>query len=81
MFVWVDFRDNGKQMRENRQEWWLVGREREEEKWWGLTIFFSGHQIYIYIYIFRNKHTHTYIGERERGFNTKAHHNSTQKSW
>ena len=26
-------------------------------------------------------HTHTHTRERKRGFNTKAHHNSTQKPW
>ena len=30
-------------------------------------------------FFLRNKHTH--IGERESGFNTKAHHNFTQKVW
>ena len=33
----------------------------------------------LYIYILRNKHMHT--REKERGSNTKANHNSTQKPW
>ena len=29
----------------------------------------------------KQTHTHTHKRERERGFNTKTHHNSTQKPW
>ena len=31
--------------------------------------------------LFFEKKTHTHTMERERDFKTKAHHNSTQKSW
>ena len=31
--------------------------------------------------IFFEKQTHTHTQERERGSNTKAHHNFTQKPW
>ena len=32
--------------------------------------------------VFFKKQTHTHKGdEKNKGFNTKTHHNSTQKSW
>ena len=48
--------------------------------------FFSTKRIFFCVYqkkffFFFEKQTHTHKRKRERGSNTKAHHNSTQKSW
>ena len=40
------------------------------------NIYMSG----TFFFWLRNKHTHTHKRKRERGFNTKAPHNSTKKS-
>ena len=43
-------------------------------------LFFTTFSIFQnFFFLFFEKQTHTHTRERERGFNTKAHHNSTQK--
>ena len=44
-------------------------------------LFFTTFSIFhkFFFSFFFEKQTHTHTRERERGFNTKVHHNSTQK--
>ena len=44
---------------------------------WSVTL--KKYNKQVFIFVLRNTHTHT--REMERDSNTKAHHNSTQKSW
>ena len=45
-----------------------------------LKDFICERHYYYYYFFFFEKQTYTHMGEKEMGFNIKAHHNSTQKA-